>query len=266
LRYLIFLTLVFVFSCKKKGGVVVDPIIVTPGVTKNCKVLTDFRTDGQLYEFLFEKAKLVNIRGYNDFDTFVYNGDVIAKAFHSKNKNAEILFYWDAKLLKRIAFQGVDSQGKKFQYNTVITHNSKGKIATLQIEWPTFPERVNTRFNYDANENVSRIDAYIGNEWKVILENVSFDNKKSAYKSQELGQIFSYYMVYTILGGGFNFTHYVNNNNVLKSVVYQGESRISYNYNYTYNTNEYPTDVEYSRLVNNKTENYKQKFTYECEK
>jgi hypothetical protein len=265
LRYLIIISIFLITACKKKAAVV-EPIDPSVKVTKSCKVTSDFRTDGQLYEFIFEKGKMVNIKGYNDFDTFVYTGDVISKAYHTRNKNAEILFYWDNKLLRRIAFQGVDSQGKNFQYNTNITHNAKGKISTLSIEWPTFPSKINTRFSYDANDNVSKIEAFIGAEWKTILENISFDNKKSAYKNQELGQIFSYYMVYTILGGGFNFSHYLNNNNVEKAVVTFGEDRITYNYKYDYNFNDYPTEVEYQRILNNKSTGFIQKFTYECEK
>ncbi len=263
LKYYLLALVFVVFSCKKK--IAPPKVIIDPVQSKPCKVLSDYRTDGQFYEFLFDKETLTNIKGYNDFDTFVSEDGIITRAFHTKNKNAEILFNWNAKLLKRITFQGSDSQGKKFSYQTNITHDGIGRIATLTIEWPTFPEKVNTRFFYDQNSNVTKIEGFIENEWKVILENTLFDTKKSAYKNQELGQIFSYYMVYTILGGGFNFTHYLNNNNVLAATVIKGETRINYNYSYVYNPNQYPTEVEYTRVANNKTDIYKQKFTYKCE-
>jgi hypothetical protein len=264
LKYYLLVFVFIIFSCKKKSPVG-PKVIIAPVQSKGCRVSTDFRSDGQLYEFLFNKEILTNIKGYNDFDTFVHDGTVFTKAYHTNNKNAEILFNWNSKLLNKITFQGTDSQGKKFSYATNISHDGAGRISNLTIEWPTFPEKVNTRFFYDQNSNVTKIEAFLENEWKVILENTVFDTKKSAYKNQELGQIFSYYMVYTILGGGFNFTHYLNNNNVLAAVVTKGETRINYNYSYVYNANQYPTEVEYSRVINNKTETYKQKFTYKCE-
>lgn len=252
------------FSCEKKKEI--DLGYVKP-VTKDksCIILSNFRTDGQQYEFVYESTRLQKMKGFLDFDTFVYSGDKLTKAYHTNNKGAEILFDFDSKdLLKKIVFQGKDSQGKAFSYTTIITHNVIGKIESLLLHWPTFPNKIESKFSYDANGNVKLISALIDNEWKTLLENKTFDDKKSPYRDQRLGQVLSYYMVYTLLGGGFNFTQYLNTNNVTTAVVTKGEDKINYLYDYKYNTNSYPTEMNYTRTMNNRPTSYIEKFSYDC--
>ena len=58
-------------ACKKDGTK--DLGIVKPvEVNKNCKILSNFRSDGQQFQYIFKDEKLQNILGFNDFDTFIY--------------------------------------------------------------------------------------------------------------------------------------------------------------------------------------------------
>jgi hypothetical protein len=263
-RYFHVTILIFaLFACQKnRNRNIVKPV----ETTKNCKILSNYRSDGQQYQYVFKEDKLQNIIGFNDFDTFIYTGGKLTKAVHSKNKSAYTLFDIDDKgLLNKITFEGTDSQGKMFSYPTTITYNSIGKIDQLLLNWPTFPDKIDTRFTYDANGNVKYISAFISGEWETILENTEFDDKPSPYKNQQLGNLLSYYMVYSLLSGGLNFTHYINTNNVKASVVKRGVEKISYSYEYTYNNLGFPTQVDYTRTINNRPAPQSEKFSYDCE-
>jgi hypothetical protein len=234
---------------------------------KNCKILSNTRSDNQQYQFVFKDNKLVNMYGFNDFDTFFYSGSNLNRAIHSRNPNAEILFEFDNKqLLKKVIFQGKDSQGKTFSFPTTITHNVINKIESLTLTWPTFDGKLETKFSYDAAGNIKLISAFIDYEWQTILENTSFDDKNSPYKNQKLGQILSFYMVYSLLNGGNNFSYYMNNNNVKTAVVKNGSTRIFYQYDYVYNPQGYPTEMNYTRTVNNRVTPASEKFSYDCDK
>ena len=52
-------------------------------------------------------------------------------------------------------------------------------------------------------------------------------------------------MVYSLLSGGSNFTHYINANNVKSAIVKKGIEKISYNYDYVYNAQGFPSEVNY---------------------
>jgi hypothetical protein len=264
-RVVLLISLVLILSCKKKKTDI-EPIEVVVPEPKICSIVSDTKSENLVFNFVYFDKKLVNIKGFNDFDTFVYTGDVITKAYHTLNKNAEIYFTWNKDLLTKVQFTGSDSQGKKFNYVTTLTHNELGKISGLVLDWPTYTGKVNTRFNYDFNGNMLSMEAFLDNQWNTVLENKEFDDKRSPYKDQKIGQILAYYMVYTTLNGGFNFTNYQNNNNVTKAVVTKGETKITYNYTYTYTSNKYPETVEYTRIANNKVEKFNQRFTYDCPK
>ena len=252
-------------ACKKDGTK--DLGIVKPvEVNKNCKILSNFRSDGQQFQYIFKDEKLQNILGFNDFDTFIYTSGKLSKAVHSKNKGAYALFDIDEKgLLNKITFEGTDSQGRTFSFPTTLTYNNIGKIDQLVLNWPTFPDKVDTRFTYDANGNVKYISAFLDGEWMTILENTEFDNKPSPYKNQQLGNLLSYYMVYSLLSGGLNFTHYINTNNVKSAVVTKGFEKINYSYEYQYNNLGFPTKVDYTRTINNRPTPQSEKFSYDCE-
>lgn len=231
-----------------------------------CKIIQNARSDGQNYIYTFLPTGLQNIQGFNDFDTFQYENGKIVSAFHTSNKNAMIYFGYDTKgLLNKITFEGKDSQGRFFSYPTTITRNNIDKIDKLILTWPTFDGKVETKFTYDINGNIRTISAFLDYEWKTILENTEYDDKTSPYKNQDLGQILSYYMIYSILSGGNNFTYYINTNNVKASTVYEGTKKITYAFDYVYNTNGYPTEMSYTKTTNNRPTQFYEKFSYDCD-
>ena len=266
-KSLIYITIILfsLSACSKKGEVdlgikkeVID--------AKDCKITSNTRSDGQQYHFVFKDGQIQNILGFNDFDTFIYSGGKITKGVNSKNANAYILFDFDSKtLLKKVTFEGKDSQGKFFSYASNITYNSINKIDKLTLNWPTFPDKVETKFTYDIKGNVKYISALIDGEWQTLLENTSFDESPSPYKNQQLGNILSYYMVYSLLSGGYNFTHYINANNVKTAVVKKGIEKITYSYDYKYNSQGFPSEVNYTRSQNNRPTPLSEKFSYDCE-
>jgi hypothetical protein len=265
-RYFHLTILLFsLFSCEKdstKNLGIEKPI----EPNKECKILSNKRSDGQQYQYVFKDNVLQNIVGFNDFDTFVYTAGRLSKGLNTNSKNSYTLFELDSKgLLTKITFEGTDSQGKKFSYPTLITYNQSGKIDQLLLNWPTFPDKVDTRFAYDDKGNVKYISAFLNGEWETLLENTEFDDKPSPYKNQKIGNLLSYYMVYSLISGGLNFTHYINTNNVKSAVVSKGLEKIKYNYEYQYNSLGFPTKVDYTRTVNNRPTPLSEEFTYDCE-
>ncbi len=260
------LFLLIIFSCKTKKNQTIEPkrINIDPNF---CRILSNTRSDGEQYQFIFKNGQIQNILGFNDFDTFVYSGSKIIKAFHSKNKNIQILFDFDSEnLLKKITFEGTDSQAKPFSFPSIITHNNLKKIDRLNLVWPTFNGIVETKFEYDSNGNIKFVYAFLDGEWQILLENVEFDEKFSPYKNQQLGQILSFYMVYTLLSGGSNFSYFMNANNVKSAIVKSGNSKILYKYEYLYNPNGYPLEMNATKTIINKTSPFSEKFSYDCDK
>lgn len=262
----IFILLIVILSCKTKKDLILEPkpIINDPNL---CRILSNTRSDGEQFQFIFKNGQIQNILGFNDFDTFVYSGLKITKAFHSKNKNVQILFDFDSQnLLKKITFEGTDSQAKPFSFPTILTHNYLNKIDKLNLLWPTFNGSVETKFEYDSNGNIKFVYAFLEGEWQILLENVEFDEKISPYKNQQLGQILSFYMVYTLLSGGSNFSYFMNANNVKSAIVKSGNSKILYKYEYLYNLNGYPLEMKGTKTIINKSTNFSEKFSYDCDK
>jgi hypothetical protein len=266
-KFILFIIIVFFASCESKKDKNLN-IIIPQAAAGECKILSNTRSDGQQYQYIFKDKKLLNILGFLDFDTFTYdNNGKISKGTHTKNPNAQILFNFNSQsLLKTITFEGKDSQGKSFSFPTTIKHNTINKIESLTLNWPTFDGKIETKFTYDIKGNVKFISAFIDDEWKTILENTEYDDKPSPYKNQELGQIMSYYMVYSLLTGGNNFTYFLNANNVKKAVVTKGNSKIYYNFEYKYNAQGYPSEVDYTKTENNRPTPFSEKFSYDCDK
>jgi len=253
------------FSCKKKQIVVGEEEPVE--VKATCSITSNGRSEGIRYDFIYDEATMVNINGFNDFDTFIYEGGVLRKGINSRDKSYSVTFFYDAKkLLNKVVFDGKDGQNKPFSHATTLTYNASNRIESMKLGLPTFDDMVDTRFNYDAKGNLQTLSAYLDGQWQTVLENTAFDEKSAPYKNQQIGQVLSYFMVYSVLTGGNNLSYFLNQNNVKTARMKSGNTTIALSYTYQYNEYGYPVKSEITRTVNNKITSLSEYFTYLCKK
>ena len=101
---------------------------------------------------------------------------------------------------------------------------------------------------------------------KTLLENLSFDDKNSAYISVSLSNVMLYFVIFSASVGGENTTYFVNKNNVTSAKIYSTGGDIAYTYQYEYNDDKFPTKTNVSRKYNGKEEKYQESFSYNCPK
>ncbi len=251
-------------TCEKKRVYRPDPAEQPEGT---CIVSSNTRSEGVRYDFVYEESAIIGITGFNDFDTFIYDGELIRRANNSKDRSYSVIFdYTPAKQLNKITFEGVDSQNKKFSHVTTLTRNASGQVETMKLGLPIFGYSTDLKFSYDTAGNLKVLSAYLEGQWQTILENTSFDEKSSPFLNQQIGQIMSYFMAYAALTGGSNLSAFINRNNVLTSRMKNGNTLIYLTNQHQYNEYGYPLKTEISRTVNNRTTNSSEYFAYKCKK
>ena len=262
-KTILFLFMLIFLSYCKDTGIEVDPD--NEGNAKDkCVIISNKRNDGNTTLYIYEKNKVIGIEGFADFNTLVYNGIYLEKAINSKDKSYEIAFEYNQDgLLSKVNFIGRDSQNRQFIYSTHITYNKNRDIGEMVFNWPTLEETI-VIFNYDTKGNIKTILANIDGRMKNLLWNKSFDDKNAPYQSQQIGRVFSYFMVYGLLVGGENWTYYLNQNNVLESEVYIGNSTRKFSSQYQYNNLEFPISARTTIKVDNNSKERTETFGYDC--
>ncbi len=262
---LLLTTVLFVNSCGKKEITLLkeQEVVVKQ---KLCYPKSADHGHGVIYNFSFDaKNQLTQIEGFSDFDYIAYENGLPKKATNSYDKSYYVGFDFDAKgALAFINFVGKDSRGKAFEYKSKVYTNAKKQIEKIDLTLPVFDEIVVTKIEYDANGNTKRISITENAKTKILLENLTFDDKKSTYLNTPLSNVMAYFLVFSCTIGAENVTYFANKNNATSTKIYSDNGDVLYNYQYEYNTDGYPIKTKVARKVNNKTENYEETFNYDC--
>lgn len=257
--------IIFIFSCKK-SETDLNIIPFDQGVKENnCIILQHLKSDGTRFDYTYKNNLITNISGFIDFDSFVYNGNVLKEAVNSNDKNYKVLYEFDKKeLVQKITFEGTDSQNKPFVYPSVFTYNSSNRIELINLHLPIFKEKIQAKFTYDQVGNIKDISVLENGTWNTLLENTSFDDKNSPYKNQRIGKWISYYMVYILLVGGDNHSQFINQNNVKTCKIKFGRTFTNMVYNYDYNINGYPIKATITKTKDNRVTTSTEGYAYNC--
>ena len=262
---LVFSLVIILIACGKKEITLLKEktAVVTQ---KLCYPKSADHGHGIVYNFSYDaKNLLTTIDGFPDFDFIVYENGLPKKATNSLDKSYYVGFDYDTKgALSQINFVGKDSRGKAFEFKSKVYTNTKKQIEKIDLLLPVFDEIIVTKLEYDVNGNTKKISLIDGTKTKVLLENLTFDDKKSPYLNTPMGNVMAYFSIFSATIGAENTTYFSNKNNATSTKIYSENGDVLFNYKYEYNATGYPTKAIISRKAEGKTENYEENFVYDC--
>ncbi len=265
-KHIIVLSILLVFSLISCNDNEIRLLKEKEVIPKQCYLKNADIGYGFIYNLDYNQTnQLTSIGGFPDFDNIIYQNDLPVKAVSSFDKSYYITFEYDSKsTLTVMNFGGVDGKKKPFEYKSKIYVNSKKQIERFDFAFPVFDAIQVTKIEYDANGNIKKVILVENGKNRTILENLTFDDKKSPYLNAALGNITAYFMIYTAIVGGGNITYFQNKNNVTSAKIYTDSGEIAFTYKFDYDDNGYPTKAKVVRKAQGKEESHQENYTYTC--
>ena len=246
---ILFLGMIILFaSCKKEDDTPIDVV----------KKLKTYIVDNETFEFIYTDSRLTSIIHkdsgvVNYTEEFVYSGDKLMKRVFSKTKGGEDYYLYSNHnfhdLPTYVARHSSSDNDTLPNFETFYTYNST-RLVEQKFTGYDYPQEwtFNNIFTY-MNDNIIRNSIYFSIDTMVGEANVNsfeFDNMKNPGK--DIG-LFSNFRINHIA-----FLNLINRNNIVKSqwISPDGivEQRISYNYIYEYDVDNYPTKCTMSSFDN----------------
>ncbi len=265
-KYIIVLSILLVFSLLSCNDNEIRLLKEKEIIPKQCYLKNADLGYGTIYNLGYDKANLLTtIGGFPDFDMITYQSGLPVKAISSFDKRYYISYEYDAKgALSVINFGGIDGNKKPFEYKSKVYTNTKKQIERIDLVLPVFDETQVTKIEYDANSNIKKVMVVENGKNKTIIENLTFDDKKTPYINTPLGNVMAYFTVYTAIAGGENTTYFHNKNNIVSAKVYTESGEVNFTYKYDYDENDYPTKAKVTRKTKGKEESHQENYTYIC--
>ncbi|MFY7908448.1 MAG: hypothetical protein ACOVO2_02795 [Emticicia sp.] len=209
--------------------------------------------------------QLITFEGFPDFNQITYENNLPKKVSSSFDDSYHITYEYDNKgSLSLINFLGKDSRDKPFEFKSKVYNNTKKQIERVDLSMPVFDEILVTKFEYDANHNIKKIFLVENGQNRLILENLSFDDKKSPYINTPLGNLMMYFTIFSATIGGENTTYFQNKNNPISTKIYSDSGDISFTYSYEYTPEGYISKAKISKKQNGQESSHQEIFTYTC--
>ncbi|WP_435356077.1 hypothetical protein [Emticicia sp. SJ17W-69] len=256
---------VLLFACgKNEIKLLKDQEVIVK--EKLCYLKSANQGHGIIYNFSYDvKNQLTQIEGFPDFDFITYENGLPKKATNSLDKSYYVGFDYDAKgALSQISFVGKDSRGKAFEFKSKVYTNTKKQIEKIDLLLPVFDEVVVTKIEYDAIGNTKKISLIEGTKTRTVLENLTFDDKKSPYLNTPFANVMAYFIIFSSTIGAENTTYFSNRNNVTSAKIYSDNGDILYNYKHEYNPEGYVIKTKVTRKGDGQEQNYEETYVYDC--
>lgn len=221
---------------------------------------------GVIYNLSYDtKSQLISFDGFPDFNQITYENNLPKKVTSSFDESYYITYEYDTKgNLSLINFLGKDSRDKPFEFKSKVYTNTKKQIERIDLTMPVFDEILATTFEYDANSNIKKMYLVENGKNKLLLENLSFDDKKSPYINTPLNNLMMYFTIFSATIGGENTTYFQNKNNATSTKIYNGNGDMTFTYNYEYTADGYASKVKVIKKQNGKEESHEESYTYTC--
>ena len=129
---------------------------------------------------------------------------------------------------------------------------------------PVFDEVIITKIEYNANNNLKKMYLVENGKDKLLLENLSFDDKKSPYINTPLSNLMMYFTIFSATIGGENTTYFQNQNNPTSTKIYNDSGDMTYTYKYEYTNEGYASKVIVNKKQNSREESHQEDSTYTC--
>ncbi len=221
---------------------------------------------GVVYNLSYNtKNQLIAFDGFPDFNQISYENNLPKKVASSFDESYYITYDYDSKeILSLINFLGKDSRGKPFEFSSKVYTNTKQQIERIDLTMPVFDNILVTTFEYDANNNIKKMYLLENGKNRLLLENLSFDDKKSPYINTPLNNLTIYFTIFSATIGSENTTYFQNKNNVTSTRIYNDNGDITYTYKYEYTPDGYASKVKVTKKQNDKEETYDESYNYTC--
>ncbi len=268
-KYLFLLSLLFTFivllACNDKEITLLKekPAITTQ---KLCYLKDADHGHGVIYNLGYNtNNQLISFDGFPDFNKINYDNSFPKKVYSSFDDSYYITYEYDSKgYLTLINFLGKDSRDKPFEFKSKVYTNTKKQIERIDLIMPVFDEVLVTKFEYDANSNIKKMYLVENGKNKLLLENLSFDDKKSPYLNTPLNNLMMYFTIFSATIGGENTTYFQNKNNATSTKIYNDSGDMTYTYKYEYTADGYASKAKVTKKQNGKEESHDETFIYTC--
>ena len=258
-------TIIVLFACSDKEiKLLKEKEVVT--TQKLCYLKEADHGHGVIYNLTYNtKNQLISFDGFPDFNQISYENNLPKKVTSSFDESYYIIYEYDTQgNLTLINFVGKDSRNKPFEFRSKVYSNTKKQIERIDLTLPVFDEIIVTKLEYDANSNIKKIYLVENGKNKLLLENISFDDKKSPYLNTPLGNMMIYFTIFSASIGGENTTYFHNKNNATSTKIYNDNGDILYSYKYDYTADGYPSKIKVSKKQSGKEEPHEENYTYTC--
>jgi len=259
------LTLFVLLACNDKEITLLKEQPVT-STEKLCYLKDADHGHGVIYNLSYNaQNQLIAFDGFPDFNKINYENSLPKKVYSSFDESYFITYEYDSKgNLTLINFLGKDSRDKPFEFKSKVYTNTKKQIERIDLTMPVFDEVLVTTFEYDANSNIKKMFLVENGRNKLLLENLSFDDKKSPYVNTPLNNLMMYFTIFSATIGGENTTYFQNKNNATSTKIYNDSGDMTYTYKYEYTADGYASKVKVSKKQNSKEESHDESYNYTC--
>lgn len=261
------LLILFCFSLLQCNEVK-DLGIVAPGkevVGQKCKITRIGRSDGLFIEIAYNGDKPTNFKGIEFFDQLIYDGDKLVGAKKGNVANYDVKFELNKNnQIKTISVSGRNAAGIPYKSVSTLTYDSKDRLSGMVFSLPIFTESVEISIEYNKDNNITKIFRKVDGKNVLLVENLTFDEKPSPFKDNNVGNILSYFMIYNLLVGDTNYSYYLSTNNITSSVIYNNNGTIEISSDYEYDDSK-TTRGNMSKSVDGRIRSVTESYTYFCE-
>jgi hypothetical protein len=220
--------------------------------------------NGVIYNLGYNaQSQLIAFDGFPDFNKIDYENSLPKKVFSSFDQSFFINYDYDSKgNLTFFNVQVKDNQNKPFEFKSKVYTNTKQQIEKIDLKMPRFDTILSTAFEYDDNNNIKKMYQVQNGKNKLLLENLSFDDKKSPYTNTPLKNLMMYSTILKANIDGENTTYFQNKNNATTTKIYNSSGDITYTYKYEYTADGYASKAKVVKKQNGKEESLDEKFSY----
>ncbi|MFT5886415.1 MAG: hypothetical protein ACI9IP_002882 [Arcticibacterium sp.] len=266
-RSIIYIFIIVLLSgCESVENLGIKPFMGNIQVTnKPCKVTSMKKTGGLemriVYNGLNPSAFIGNLP---DFDKLTYNSEKkLISAVLGEETTLEFVENNKGNITE-INFKGVEAAGA-FNYPTILTYDAKDRLSEISLQFPTLSSgALAFQIEYNNDDNITKIKQETSIGFKDLLVNHSFDDMKSPFRDQKIGQVLSYLMVYSLTLGHANYSYFLSRNNVTSATVTNNNGRTELGMEYEYNSEGFPTDIKISKTFEGRVKAESESFTYDC--
>lgn len=257
---------IILLSCNDKEITLLKEKSPTVITQKSCYLGDADHGHGVIYNLGYNaQNQLIKFDGFPDFNQINYENNLPKKVTSSFDGSYSIFYEYDTKGdLTLINFVGKDSQNKPFEFKSKVYTNTKKQVERIDLILPVFDNVLVTKIEYDANSNIQKLYLVENGKNKLLLENLSFDDKKSPYINTPLNNLMLYFTIFSATIGGENTTYFQNKNNATSTKIYNDNGDITYTYKYEYTADGYASKVRVTKKQNSKEESHEENFIYTC--